>query len=107
PPSGPPRGTYFSRRKLQQPAPPSPPLTKMVTRSTNMASRTTTSSRRFPSAALPSYSPRLAGGNGGTPRQAGGSMTRRAPRDEDQFPSGVSRRKGLPRRSSRARRRRL
>src|SRR5262245_30620754 len=39
PPSGPPRGTYFSRRKLQQPRPPSPPLTKMVTRSTNMRLR--------------------------------------------------------------------
>src|ERR1043166_2102776 len=36
PPSGPPLGSYFSRRKLQHPRPPSPPLTKMVTRSTNM-----------------------------------------------------------------------
>src|SRR3954470_21947039 len=37
PPSGPPLGTYFSRRKLLQPLPPSPPLTKIVTRSRNMA----------------------------------------------------------------------
>src|SRR5579859_3305541 len=36
PPSGPPRGTYFSRRKLHRPRPPSPPLTKISTRSTNM-----------------------------------------------------------------------
>src|SRR5204862_7485673 len=36
PPSGPPLGTYFSRRKLTQPRPPSPPLTKMVTRSMNI-----------------------------------------------------------------------
>src|SRR4029077_5104022 len=39
PPSGPPRGTYFSRRKLQQPRPPSPPLTYKVTRSTNIPFR--------------------------------------------------------------------
>src|SRR4030088_2798912 len=37
PPSGPPRGTYFSRRKLKAPAPPSPPLTKILTRSVNTA----------------------------------------------------------------------
>src|SRR5262245_6843718 len=36
PPSGPPRGSYFSRRKLRQPRPPSPPFTKISTRSTNM-----------------------------------------------------------------------
>src|SRR2546421_233562 len=36
-PLGPPRGTYFSLRKLTTPLPPSPPLTKTVTRSTNMA----------------------------------------------------------------------
>src|SRR5262249_39003634 len=37
PPLGPPRGAYFSRRKLRQPLPPSPPRTKIVTRSTNIA----------------------------------------------------------------------
>src|SRR5687768_7270305 len=36
PPSGPPLGTYFSRRKLAQPLPPFPPCTSMVTRSTNI-----------------------------------------------------------------------
>src|SRR5262249_13372462 len=36
PPLGPPRGTYFSRRKLRQPLPPSPALTLIVARSTNM-----------------------------------------------------------------------
>ncbi len=38
PPLGPPRGAYFSRRKLKQPLPPAPPCTKMVTRSTNIES---------------------------------------------------------------------
>src|SRR5205823_12514497 len=37
PPSGPPRGTYFSRRKLTAPAPPSPALTKILARSINIA----------------------------------------------------------------------
>src|SRR5437016_12677881 len=37
PPSGPPRGTYFSRRKLNAPAPPSPALTKILARSINIA----------------------------------------------------------------------
>src|SRR5262245_61587539 len=37
PPLGPPRGTYFSRRKLHIPRPPSPPDTNKVTRSTNIA----------------------------------------------------------------------
>ena len=36
PPLGPPRGAYFSRRKLRQPLPPAPPCTKMATRSTNI-----------------------------------------------------------------------
>ena len=35
PPSGPPRGTNFSRRKLRQPRPPSPAATWMSTSSTN------------------------------------------------------------------------
>src|SRR3954467_6263537 len=39
PPLGPPRGTYFSRRKARQPLPPSPPLTWIATRSTNIAPR--------------------------------------------------------------------
>src|SRR3989440_11671015 len=37
PPSGPPRGTYFSRRKLSAPAPPSPALAKILTRSVNIS----------------------------------------------------------------------
>src|SRR5262245_20822254 len=37
PPFGPPRGTLYSWRKLMQPSPPSPPLTKIVMRSRNMA----------------------------------------------------------------------
>src|SRR5690606_40744980 len=37
PPSGPPAGTYFSRRKLTAPLPPSPPLTKMRAVSRNTA----------------------------------------------------------------------
>src|SRR5579875_1237904 len=36
PPEGPPRGTYFSRRKAMQPLPPSPPRTWMRASSTNM-----------------------------------------------------------------------
>src|SRR5258705_2743116 len=36
PPSGPPRGTYFSRRKLRQPLPPLPAATWMSTSSTNI-----------------------------------------------------------------------
>src|SRR5215469_4408793 len=36
PPLGPPRGTYFSRRKARQPLPPSPALTRMRTSSINM-----------------------------------------------------------------------
>src|SRR5712664_3946761 len=36
-PSGPPLGTYCSRRKLMHPAPPSPPLTNTSISSTNMA----------------------------------------------------------------------
>src|SRR3970040_2887911 len=36
PPLGPPRGTNFSRRKLTQPAPPSPALTKISISSTNI-----------------------------------------------------------------------
>jgi hypothetical protein len=35
PPSGPPRGTYFSRRKLRQPLPPFPACTVIVASSTN------------------------------------------------------------------------
>src|SRR5262249_30629952 len=35
PPFGPPRGTYFSRRKLMQPSPPSPASTRTRTSSTN------------------------------------------------------------------------
>src|SRR6056297_566787 len=35
PPSGPPRGMYFSRRKLRQPWPPLPACTRMVASSTN------------------------------------------------------------------------
>src|ERR1700691_6087892 len=35
PPLGPPRGTYFSRRKAKQPLPPLPALTRMVTSSMN------------------------------------------------------------------------
>src|SRR3990172_3413383 len=37
PPSGPPRGTKASRRKLTQPRPPSPALTRILARSTNTA----------------------------------------------------------------------
>src|SRR5438132_3686671 len=37
PPSGPPRGTYFSRRKLTQPRPPSPARTSICTRSMKLA----------------------------------------------------------------------
>src|SRR5580658_9941821 len=36
PPLGPPRGTYFSRRKARQPLPPSPALTRIRTSSINM-----------------------------------------------------------------------
>src|SRR5437763_15879900 len=36
PPSGPPRGTNFSRRKLMHPLPPAPASTRMSTSSTNM-----------------------------------------------------------------------
>ena len=39
PPSGPPFGTYFSRRNVAAPRPPSPPFTKSSTRSTNMVFR--------------------------------------------------------------------
>src|SRR5437016_6112080 len=35
PPLGPPRGTYFSRRKLMQPLPPSPASTRISTSSMN------------------------------------------------------------------------
>src|SRR5581483_3233464 len=38
PPLGPPRGTYFSRRKAMHPFPPSPALTRMVAWSMNMIS---------------------------------------------------------------------
>ena len=37
PPLGPPRGTYFSQRKLTPPSPPLPPFTKIVTSSINIA----------------------------------------------------------------------
>src|SRR5271167_2858004 len=36
PPDGPPRGTYFSRRKARQPLPPSPAFTRIVASSMNM-----------------------------------------------------------------------
>src|SRR5580692_1328885 len=36
PPDGPPRGTYFSRRKARQPFPPSPAFTRIVASSMNM-----------------------------------------------------------------------
>ena len=36
PPSGPPRGTYFSRRRLEQPSPPLPACNSIWTRSTNI-----------------------------------------------------------------------
>src|SRR3984957_1075292 len=36
PPEGPPRGTYFSRRKAMQPLPPSPALTRIFVSSMNM-----------------------------------------------------------------------
>src|SRR6516225_5631677 len=36
PPLGPPRGTYFSRRKARQPLPPSPAFTRIRTSSMNM-----------------------------------------------------------------------
>src|SRR5579884_3679924 len=39
PPEGPPRGTYFSRRKAMQPLPPSPARTWMRASSTNMAGK--------------------------------------------------------------------
>src|SRR5262249_39927735 len=48
PPLGPPRGTYFSRRKLHIPRPPSPPDTNTVTRSTNMVLILADPSRRCP-----------------------------------------------------------
>src|SRR5881296_506484 len=35
PPEGPPRGTYFSRRKATQPLPPSPAFTEILASSTN------------------------------------------------------------------------
>jgi hypothetical protein len=35
PPFGPPRGTYFSRRKLTQPRPPSPAKTRILVSSIN------------------------------------------------------------------------
>src|SRR5260370_42060969 len=35
PPEGPPRGTYFSRRKAMQPLPPSPAFTSILASSTN------------------------------------------------------------------------
>src|SRR6185437_2349930 len=35
PPEGPPRGTYFSRRKARQPLPPPPPFTRILASSTN------------------------------------------------------------------------
>src|SRR5260370_22671905 len=38
PPDGPPRGTYFSRRKAMQPLPPSPALTRIFASSINMGS---------------------------------------------------------------------
>src|SRR5206468_1386318 len=39
PPSGPPLGTYFSRRKLTHPSPPRPASSWISTRSTNMDGR--------------------------------------------------------------------
>src|SRR5271163_3766503 len=36
PPDGPPRGTYFSRRKARQPLPPSPAFTRIVASSINI-----------------------------------------------------------------------
>src|SRR5437868_6566593 len=36
PPEGPPRGTYFSRRKARQPLPPSPALARILTSSINI-----------------------------------------------------------------------
>src|SRR5437870_11533185 len=39
PPEGPPRGTYFSRRKAMQPLPPSPPFTNILASSTNTGRR--------------------------------------------------------------------
>ena len=70
---GPPRGAYFSRRKLRQPLPPSPPRTKIVTRSTNMISLgpTTPASRRLTSrraglTRIPGAQPVVAGSAAGT-----------------------------------------
>src|SRR6201981_1395682 len=42
PPEGPPRGTYFSRRKATQPLPPSPALTRILASSININSGETT-----------------------------------------------------------------
>src|SRR5437016_5279073 len=52
PPDGPPKGTYFSRRKAEQPLPPRPPVTCRSTSSTNAvltfrAGRRRASLRRF------------------------------------------------------------
>ena len=40
PPLGPPRGSYFSRRKLTQPSPPLPPWTYILASSKNIGSLT-------------------------------------------------------------------
>src|SRR5271167_3561179 len=37
PPDGPPRGTYYSRRKARQPFPPSPAFTRIVASSINIS----------------------------------------------------------------------
>src|SRR5437867_13143855 len=39
PPEGPPRGTYFSRRKATQPLPPPPAFTKILASSTNTGTK--------------------------------------------------------------------
>src|SRR5512144_2056694 len=43
PPLGPPRGTNFSRRKLTQPRPPSPAMTRILTSSMNFMRKTSAS----------------------------------------------------------------
>src|SRR5690242_16083006 len=48
PPLGPPRGTYFSRRKARQPLPPSPAFTRILTSSMNMEAAARTAEERQP-----------------------------------------------------------
>src|SRR5215510_14001871 len=50
PPSGPPRGTNFSRRKLMQPLPPLPAAAVMSTSSTNMAGSPGVAGHEWPAA---------------------------------------------------------